>query len=77
VVLKSLDATLRGAPSDVAFRLDADTLHAGDYFTFSTRLGSLDILGSPAGAPRYETLKRPPRRSTSRATACASHHSTT
>ena len=52
-----LEATLRGAPSDLPFQLDAYSLEAGDHFTFSTRLGSMDILGRPAGAPPYETLK--------------------
>ena len=33
-VLRSLEATLRGAPSDLPFRLDADSLQAGDHFTF-------------------------------------------
>jgi hypothetical protein len=56
-VLKSLDATLRGAPSELPFQLDADSLQAGDHYTFSTRLGSLDILGQPAGAPPFESLK--------------------
>jgi hypothetical protein len=56
-VLKSLDATLRGTPSDLPFQLDADSLEAGDHFTFSTRLGSLDTRARPAGAPPYETLR--------------------
>ena len=56
-VLKSLGATLRGAPSDLPFQLDAETLQTGDHFTFSTRLGSLDIFGRPAASPPYETLK--------------------
>lgn len=56
-VLKSLAGTPRGAPSDLRFHLDADTLHAGDHFTFSTRLGALDIFGRPAGAPSFEKLK--------------------
>src|SRR5688500_14555681 len=41
-VLRSLGATLRGAPPDVPFQLDAKTLDAGGNFTFSTRLGSVD-----------------------------------
>ena len=35
--LRELGATLRGAPPDLAFRLDADTLEAGLNFTFATR----------------------------------------
>jgi hypothetical protein len=55
--LRELDATLRGAPKDVPFQLDARTLAAGANFTFDTRFGSLDILGDAAGAPRYEVLR--------------------
>lgn len=57
-VLQSLGARLRGAPADVPFRLDARTLRAGANFSFTTRLGSLDVLSDCPGAPRYETLKR-------------------
>jgi hypothetical protein len=56
-VLRSLGATLRGAPPDVPFQLDARTVAAGANFTFSTRLGALDILAVPDGAPPYEQLK--------------------
>lgn len=55
--LIELEATLRGAPTGVPFLLDAKTLASGLNFTFSTRFGALDILGEPAGAPRYEDLK--------------------
>jgi len=41
----------------VPFQLDARTLAAGANFTFSTSLGSIDILGDPAGAPPYHRLK--------------------
>ena len=55
--LSELGATLRGAPPGLPFQLDAETLRAGMNFTFDTRLGSFDILGEPAGAPRYEELR--------------------
>jgi hypothetical protein len=55
--LKSIDARLRGAPQDVPFILDAKSLEAGGNFTFATRLGSLDVLAYPAGAPPYERLR--------------------
>jgi len=55
--LTTLGATLRGAPPDLPFQLDAKTLANGANFTFTTRLGSLDILGDPAGAPPYRDLK--------------------
>lgn len=55
--LNDLGATLRGAPRDLPFQLDARTLKAGVHFTFETRYGSLDILTDPDGAPSYEKLK--------------------
>lgn len=55
--LRELDATLRGAPPDVPFQLDAKTLEAGAHFTFSTPFGALDILDRPDGAPPYKQLK--------------------
>lgn len=55
--LIELGATLRGAPADLPFILDARTLAAGMNFTFTTRFGSLDILGEPAGAPKYDELR--------------------
>jgi hypothetical protein len=55
--LTELGATLRGAPRERPFLLDAKTLRAGLNFTFDTRFGSLDIFGEPAGAPRYDELR--------------------
>jgi hypothetical protein len=54
--LRGLGATLRGAPSDVPFLLDARTLKAGDSFTFSTDAGPLDLLGTPAGTDGFADL---------------------
>jgi hypothetical protein len=54
--LRNLKATLRGAPPDIPFLLDAQTLKNGDHFTFSTRLGSLDCLGTPAGTEGFTDL---------------------
>ena len=56
--LKALEARLRGAPSGIPFLLDAETLQAGDHFTFETTAGNLDVLGSPAGAGGFEALLR-------------------
>lgn len=57
--LKELHATLRGAPKDVPFLLDARTLKMGDNFAFDTDAGKLDILGHPSGVPDgYEELER-------------------
>jgi len=54
--LHELGARLRGAPADVPFRLDAASLRAGDHFTFSTSLGPLDCLGTPAGTEGFRDL---------------------
>jgi len=55
--LRELDARLRGAPPDVPFQLDARSLRAGGNFIFDTKLGPLDLLGFPAGAPSYDRLR--------------------
>jgi hypothetical protein len=55
--LRELKATLRGAPADFPFQLDAKTIEAGENFTFDTPYGSLDILSYLVGAPAYEALK--------------------
>jgi hypothetical protein len=54
--LRELGAKLRGAPPNLPFLLDAETLAAGGNFTFSTPFGSLDVLAYPEGAPPYERL---------------------
>ncbi len=54
--LHELAATLRGAPPDVPFVLDAETLRQGAHFTFDTTFGSLDVLDRPDGAPPYAEL---------------------
>jgi hypothetical protein len=54
--LRSLRATLRDVDEDVAFRLDAATLEAGDHFTFATIAGSLDCSGRPGGAEDFQGL---------------------
>jgi hypothetical protein len=56
--LRRLKARLRGAPADVPFRPDAETLAAGDHFTFTTIAGNLDILGTPAGVDGFDDLVR-------------------
>jgi hypothetical protein len=56
--LLQLRATLRGAPPDLPFILDAKTLENGAHFTFDTPYGSVDILTDPDGAPKYDELKR-------------------
>jgi hypothetical protein len=56
--LRELKATLRGAPADVPFLLDAETLRKGDHFTLSTKCGDLDCLGTPQGSDGYLDLVR-------------------
>jgi hypothetical protein len=56
--LAAMEARLRGVDDDVPFLLDAKTLKAGDCFTFTTKFGPLDILGTPSGAQRgYDQLQ--------------------
>jgi hypothetical protein len=56
--LVDLKAKLRGVDRDLPFKVDAKTLKMGDTFTFSTRAGSFDILGNPAGSRGYDGLAR-------------------
>jgi hypothetical protein len=56
--LQELQATLRGAPKDIPFILDAKTLRMGDHFTFDSVAGALDCLGTPAGVRSFEELER-------------------
>ncbi len=62
--MTALKPTLRGAPSDLPFRLDAESLALGSNFTFKTTDGDLDLLGyvEPLGtyedlAPRAESIQ--------------------
>jgi hypothetical protein len=56
--LVELGVTLRGAPADLPFQLDAQTLFNGANFTFDTRFGSFDVLGNVAGIRSYDELRR-------------------
>lgn len=56
--LRRLGATLRGVDDDVPFRLDAATLAVGDHFTFTTKAGNLDLLGTPSGVEGFADLAR-------------------
>ena len=55
-VLQGLDARMRDLPTEMSFRLDGRALAAGDWFTFDTSLGKLDVLQRPAGDLGYEGL---------------------
>jgi hypothetical protein len=54
--LGELEARLRGVDDDVPFLLDAETLGAGDHFTFVTKYGDFDCLGMPSGTRGYDDL---------------------
>lgn len=54
--LIDLGAKLRGVDEDVPFQLDALTLRHGDHFTFTTKAGDLDCLGTPSGTQGYADL---------------------
>jgi hypothetical protein len=47
---------LRGAPPDLPFVLDAETLHRGLNFTLTTKLGDVDLLGEIVGGGGYTDL---------------------
>jgi hypothetical protein len=56
--LQSVNAKLRNAPPDVPFLLDDETLGRGLNFTFTTEVGSLDLLGEVRGVGSYEDVLR-------------------
>jgi hypothetical protein len=56
VALREMQASLRGSPPGLPFQLDARTLKAGDSFTFTTRFGDFDILGTPSGSQGFEQI---------------------
>ena len=47
---------LRGAPPNLPFRWDEETLRRGLNFTLTTRLGDLDLLGEIVGGGDYPAL---------------------
>jgi hypothetical protein len=51
--LRSVNATLRGAPKNLPFILDEETLRRGLNFTFDTDVGKLDLLGEVQGVGGY------------------------
>lgn len=56
--LQEVHAYLRGVEAGLAFRLDAKTLERGDSFTFTTDLGAIDVLATPAGTAGFDDLAR-------------------
>ena len=55
--LLSIGVTLRGAPSDLPFQVDARTIENGANFTFDSPYGSFDILGHVPGIKSYGELR--------------------
>ncbi len=51
--LRSVNATLRGAPTNLPFILDEETIAHGLNFTFDTNIGKIDILGEVQGVGWY------------------------
>jgi len=56
--LRSVNATLRGAPKNIPFILDEETLRRGLNFTFDTDAGKLDLLGEVRGVGMYSDCLR-------------------
>ncbi len=56
--LQPFRPTLRGAPDDLPFTLDAPTLASGLNFTLRTSAGDLDLLGEVLGIGNYPAAKR-------------------
>lgn len=54
--LKSVHARLRGAPDNLPFVLDAETLRKGLNVTLITDIGTLDLLGQVRGVGYYEEV---------------------
>jgi hypothetical protein len=57
-VLVALGARLKGVEDEVPFVPDAMTLTRVEVLTMVTRFGELDVLARPAGAARYDALRR-------------------
>jgi hypothetical protein len=56
--LQPFSPTLRGAPADLPFKLDPETLAAGLNFTLDTAVGPFDLLGEVSGLGTYDVVRR-------------------
>jgi hypothetical protein len=54
--LAEIGVRLRGAPADLPFLLDEQTIENGANFTFVTPYGDLDVLADVAGVRSYDEL---------------------
>lgn len=59
--LEPLHPYLRGAPKDLPFRLDVQTLQRGLNFTLTTDAGDLDLLGEIVGGGDYANVSEQAR----------------
>ncbi|MGI8945488.1 MAG: nucleotidyl transferase AbiEii/AbiGii toxin family protein [Thermoleophilaceae bacterium] len=57
IALAEMDARLFGVEEDLPFVPDARTLRKTETLTLATRLGKLDLLACPSGAPPYAELR--------------------
>ncbi len=55
--LAEIGVTLRGAPANLSFQLDARTLANGANFTFVTEHGDFDVLADVAGIKSFDGLR--------------------
>ncbi|HTM09860.1 MAG TPA: nucleotidyltransferase [Verrucomicrobiae bacterium] len=55
--LAPLHPSLRAAPKNLPFKLDAATLKSGLNFTFDTDIGDLDLLGEVSGLGDYSAVE--------------------
>lgn len=55
-VLQPFNPRLRGAPAELPFRFDEETLKRGLNFTLSTELGDIDLLGEVTGIGDYAAV---------------------
>jgi len=56
--LRPYNPRLRGAPDDLPFLFDAQTLSKGMNFTLRTGLGDIDLLGHLTGLGEYPSVAR-------------------
>jgi len=54
--LRGFQPYLRGAPRDLPFHFDEETVRSGLNFTLTTTAGDLDVLGEIAGGGDYKQL---------------------
>lgn len=54
--ISPLDPTLRGAPADLPFRFDAESLAQGSNFMFRTTVGDLDLIARVEPIGGFEEL---------------------